>query len=74
MKKKQNEAADIEVADLQSQAVLSAEEKSKALRRISMCAIVATVAYVLPKIISFNISLMATCADRIFDSRMQDAN
>lgn len=74
MKNKQNEAADVEITDLQSQALLCAEKKSKALRRISMCAIVATVAYVLPKIFSFNISLMATCANRVFDSRTQEAN
>lgn len=72
MKKKQENTGEVEATALQSQAVLAAERKSKALRRISICAIVATVAYILPKLIAFNFEVMYACANLALDNRARN--
>lgn len=71
MKKEKDENVDLEVKDLQSKKVLNIEVKSKALSRISFCAVAVAATYAISYLLWTGIVLADICAGYVFVKRSE---
>ncbi len=74
MKKKKNEAGNVEATALQMQAVLAAEGQTKALRHISLCITAMAIAYILPKLLLSQFGFIRGCVEDTFNNCMESHN